>query len=146
MCAKSLLVVAIGMFIFGCAGSMPVPQEDLKYEKVYEIPGSTKDVIYQKSIQFLVHEFVSAKDVIQSQDKESGTILGKGNMRVTMMGVTQNKPLDFSIEIDCKDGKVRIAFENLGVNCKTFNDQAHANFESTAEDLKAYLFKEDKNW
>ena len=99
MIFKSLLVAVAGIFVLGCAGSMPVPQEDLKFEKVYDMPGLTKDVIYQKSIQFLVHEFVSAKDVIQSQDKESGTILGKGNMRVIFMGITQDKPLDFSIEV-----------------------------------------------
>lgn len=69
-----------------------------------------KDVLFQKARQWFSESFVSAKAVIDNEDKAEGVIYGKGNIP---MGKDVDGRVKFTIEIRCKDGKIKYIFSNF---------------------------------
>jgi hypothetical protein len=82
------------------------------YEGVVELQGKTKDQLYKNVRKWFVDVFKSSKDVIQSEDKEGGQIIGKGWFNTTVgkngaFSIATKYKVDVSIQIDCRDGKYR---------------------------------------
>ncbi|MFX9397393.1 DUF4468 domain-containing protein, partial [Acinetobacter baumannii] len=91
-----------------CATTPQQPSEPVKFEKVYQIDGLNQAQIYDGARQWFAVAFASANAVIQYEDKASGTIIGKGNMRYPCSGMeclamTGNERVDFTVRVDTKD-------------------------------------------
>jgi hypothetical protein len=103
----------------GCATTPPVPKEPVKLENIYTIENLTKDQIYDGTRQWFAIAFNSANAVIQYEDKKAGTIIGKASTKYTCAAIadcllgTTNDKLEFTIRVDTKDNRVRVAYSDL---------------------------------
>lgn len=111
--------VLIGLLLTGCATVPPTPQEPVKLENVYTIENLSQDRIYDGTRQWFATAFKSANAVIQYEDKKAGTIIGKATTKYMCAGLgeclmgTTNDVLEFTIRVDTKDGRLRVAFSDL---------------------------------
>lgn len=92
--------------------------QPIKFEKVYEVAGISKDQIYDGARQWFAISFKSANAVIQYEDKNAGTIIGKGNMTfpcTSYLNCLANKDIkvEFTARIDTKDAKIRVNYADL---------------------------------
>ena len=92
----------------------------ITYTKIVEIPGLTKDEIYNRALSYFVDNQMNQLNV-QTQNKELGSILVKGtykeiheNMRRTTFSVIVD--CLYSVKIDIKEGKARSSVTLVGFN------------------------------
>jgi len=79
-------------------------------ERIIEVQKS-KAEIFVASMDWIAKTFMSAKSVIEYQDKEAGKIVGHGSALVNYALI----PMDthFTLTIDAKDGKARISIQGI---------------------------------
>ncbi|MBX2969410.1 MAG: DUF4468 domain-containing protein [Cyclobacteriaceae bacterium] len=105
---------------------LPLQDGVVTYTKVVQVEGVTKDELYLRAKKWFVTTYKSAKDVIQLDDKESGTIVGKGNFRITYYA---REPLiDHTISISVKDGRFKYEIKDLVYSDKQGDKFAIENF------------------
>ena len=121
------------ILIIGCASFEPINREELKIKKTFELP-KTKEELWLISMDWMVNEFVSAKDVIQFSEKEQGIIIGKGITQITYT----LWPVDtcFTLKIETKDNKARITVYDPYIKTGDFIVQIN-----TKADLQKYQLK-----
>lgn len=95
---------------------LPYKNDKVFFETIMEVPGINQAVIYTASKKWIAESFQSGKSVIQTEDKESGQIVGRAYTTVKAPGggiyfglIT----LQFNIQIDCKNEKYRIRFYDI---------------------------------
>jgi hypothetical protein len=95
---------------------MPV-KEIPPVESVIEMPGQSKDQIYAGTKGWLAQTFVSAKAVIEDDEKDEGRIIGNGRVKWPCTGLAclgqYDWLLGFTMRVDMKDDKMRVTFTNL---------------------------------
>jgi|GEM_PF-925764 len=96
--------------------NLPIVDGKIVYEGIVDIPGTTKNDLYQNAQQWFVDFFKSSKDVIQNQDKDNGLVVGKGmldfNARVGLgMSMVQHNKL--TVKIICKDNKYKYSVYDM---------------------------------
>ena len=153
-----LLVVGIIVSLVSCASPPEaVPPEQNIYQEVVEVDKS-QDELYLLSNKWLVERFVSAKAVIEYQDKETGTITGNASAMMDMGAITASE-VRFNIVLEVKENKARITFKNMHFP-KTGNvitdrftywsTLTHEVFIEWAipmiENYKEYLASESSDW
>lgn len=111
----SLFVVVL---LFGCATAPTAPVADLTIQKVIDVPGTSKDQIYDKSRIWIAKNFRSSKVVIEYENKETGVIVGNGIINYPVSGFMdaiskEGWKVRFTMKEDIKDNKIRVTFENL---------------------------------
>lgn len=123
-------------FASSSAQLIELPQKDGKiyYEFIDSASGQSKDALYAAAKRWLVKTFNNAEAVIQSEDKEAGTIMGKGIMVYEVMeaGFYKKKyDIKTTIEITLKDDRYRLRFYDLVyVFEKRFNFDMESNYAS----------------
>lgn len=90
----------------------------ITYEKIIPLEGMSKSQIYDGARQWFAKEFKSANSVIQYENLEAGTIIGKGNVKYACVGMwdcagNEGVRIQFTVKIDSKDEKVRIRFDDI---------------------------------
>lgn len=114
-------IIFTGCLFLSLAGCAATPIEQPKsasFEKIYELPELKKNQVYDGARQWFAVAFKSANAVIQYEDKETGTIIGKGNMGFPCSGAlncmaNQNVLVTFTARVDSKDGKMRVSYDDL---------------------------------
>lgn len=86
--------------------------KNLSYQKVVDMPGIGKDILFQRADNYFIYNYNSGKDVIQTKDKDQGLIIGKGLWSKffswdRFFG-TYDLSADHILRIDVKDEKVRV--------------------------------------
>lgn len=113
----SLILLMLLITLIGCAGMQQVPASELEFQRVVEVPGFSKDKIYNATKIWIAENFRSAKAVIEHDDKEGGTLIGNGNIQYPCRGVEciakSNWKVHFKMRVDVKDDKFRLAFTTL---------------------------------
>lgn len=114
------LTAIVGLALSGCASTgTTTPVEPLtSYQRIVEIPNVKQDVIYENSRQWVAKNFRSANSVIQYQDKETGSIIGKGHMDLGCKGLAclaGTETVNFTLQIDAKDNRARVSFTDLDI-------------------------------
>lgn len=152
----------------GCAAAMPAQEQDMTYQAVITLPGQTKDVIYEKSRQWIASSFKSGKAVLEYENRQEGIIMGNGSMPrpASSINLTGGGTVSFSMKEEVKDGKARITFTNLMVNSAVSYSPVHGvigggnfpimqadvegvhqTFGSMAVDLEAFILQgRADNW
>ncbi|SMC46330.1 DUF4468 domain-containing protein [Pedobacter africanus] len=98
--------------------TLPYRDGKIIYEQVNEMPNISKSEMFGASKKWLADAFKSANSVIQSENEPTGQLIGKGYTTISyfkkgsMMGILLD--IKFTVQIDCKDGKYRIRFYDLG--------------------------------
>lgn len=95
--------------VCGCATPATMNQEPLSVSTVHEVPGKTGQDICRQARDWVALNFKDSKAVIEVFDLEQGKLTGKGGMSVPGFGGTPFN-VSFSMQVDCKDGKVRTTF------------------------------------
>ena len=113
---QKLITAVMMMIIAGCT-PMPV-KETPPIESVIDMPGFNKDQIYTATKVWIAENFMSAKAVIENDDKEAGRVIGNGRIKYPCSGFScisrADWTLDFTMRVDIKDQKIRLTFTNLG--------------------------------
>ncbi|MDC5602471.1 DUF4468 domain-containing protein [Acinetobacter baumannii] len=114
-----LLGVSLILGLTGCAG-MPTPTDKpfTEVTQVVELPGQSKDKLFESSKIWMAKNFRSSNDVIQYADKNTGSIIGKGTIQYPCKGFMDCSAfgkdyIGFTLKIDTKDNKARISFADL---------------------------------
>lgn len=104
------LLVFISMSV---SAQMPIDTVTRKYQyrEVVTVNGATKDQLFDKARQWFVSNYKDASEVLQVQDKESGTLVGKGLFIVNFQGGPRK--VFHTVSIDCKDGKYRVTITDF---------------------------------
>lgn len=90
-------------------------EKEFKFTSVDSVKGS-KEELFVKSKTWLTKTFNSAKSVIQVEDKEAGRIIAQGVMKTphqNMIGYGGTDNANFTLTIDCKDGKYRCVLSDF---------------------------------
>lgn len=92
----------------------------ITYSEIIKVDSVNSQELYLRAKVWFVHSFVSAKNVIQLDEKESGRIIGKGifdvsdnNNHNSIIYVPITGTVDFTVEIQIKDEKYRYVFSDL---------------------------------
>lgn len=132
----------------------------------------TKNELYSTFMDWLAKTYVSAKDVIQYQDKEEGKIVAKGLFKVYLNGVygaTEVGNIHHTISIYVKEGKYKYVIGNIYFEGKAYgespingekpwgmlqgqwkkiNDQSNSEIDKIILSLKSSvnITKKNKDW
>lgn len=98
------------------------------YSKVIEAKGVNKDELYKRVLEYFVHNYRSGKDVIQTQDKELGLIIGRGLYDTDIKSSFLDYDCYHLISVEVKDERVRVtiilqeyAFKNTLASPPVYN-------------------------
>lgn len=83
---------------------------NVTYSRIIEALDLKKDEIFSRAINYFTYAYGSGKSVIQTQDKEAGTIVGKGfydNVHIGLSLVTTYVDAWHILRVDVKDGRAR---------------------------------------
>ncbi len=113
-----LIMASILTGCLGVSGMTPTKQPMSEISKVIEVPNKSKDQIFENSKIWVAQSFRSANNVIQYQDKSTGSIIGKGNIQYPCEGFTDcgafgADRVNFTIKIDTKDAKARVVISDI---------------------------------
>lgn len=136
---------------------------EISFNEVVESPYS-KDILYNKALEWFAVHFKSGKDVVQIKDKEQGKILGK----YVVVNVTNLGNTSVTVQILIKDNKYKYVFSDVyytggggsssfsvnenpsiwkvGVTklgIKSIKQLAYASVTSSIASLKAYMNQKD---
>lgn len=84
---------------------------NVTYSRIVDVPELKTDEIFNRALNYFTYNYVSGKSVIQMQDKESGTIVGKGlynNVHVGISLIATYVDTWHILRVDVKEGKARI--------------------------------------
>lgn len=110
---KYATVLLVVLFLFGCAGMRVVPSNEFRQEKILKISHLNKDEIFEMSKMWMAKNFKSAKSVLEYESKEKGIIIGNGSVYTAINGGLSPIGAIFTMQLDIKDGKVRIRIDNV---------------------------------
>ncbi|WP_296244736.1 MULTISPECIES: DUF4468 domain-containing protein [unclassified Psychrobacter] len=119
---NTFLAVTAASFlaVTGCATMEQVKQPPMtQYQKVIDIPNTSKDEVYEGARQWFAKSFRDSNSVLRYQDKESGSIIGKGNAKMSCSGMAcigTPRNLQFTVKVDAKDNRARITFDDLMIH------------------------------
>jgi len=118
----TLLLLAITATCFGqdrdseIKENLFIPTKDgaIFYEQVAQCTGNQKE-LYLKARKWFVDTFNNAKSVLQMDDKEDGKLAGKAfhGYRFSNGISNSNVNIDFTLNLDIKDGKYRVQFYDM---------------------------------
>lgn len=92
----------------------------ITFSEIIRVDSVNSQKLYLRANEWFVHSFVSAKNVIQLNDKEAGKIIGKGTFQVSdnnnhnsMVYVPIIGTINFTVEIQTKDERYKYIFSDF---------------------------------
>lgn len=160
------IAVAIAIGLAGCATVkdptyINATPEEMAPQTIVEVPGFTKDEIFDATNKYIAEHFNSAKAVIDYSDKPSGTVIGNAAFSYPAQGALESIGKSgfvvmAKMKVEAKDGKFRLSFSNeqlgipypVAIYTKRDADAAKQRFDETAKQLKEYIEsrKSAGNW
>ncbi len=93
----------------GCETGAPSrPIAPLEHIQVHEVIGRTKQELCNAARDWAAMTFKDSSAVVEVFDAEQGKMIGKGRTTVPFMGTAQ--PIDFTLIVECRDGRARATF------------------------------------
>ena len=111
---RSVLILAsafISMILVGCGGT-PTPPKNYSYSEVVEHNLKAQDA-YAKSKMWLVESYVDSKAVIEYDNAETHTTMGKGINKNVDFGMMRYNDVKYVIKIESKDNRSKITINNM---------------------------------
>lgn len=96
----------------------PADQEDLFIRQVSEIPGVSKQELFEGAKLWVASSFSSDLDVIQYANREQGTIIGKTSLpygRPSKWGGADRFDFRFTVTVETKEGRIRTTFSEMAL-------------------------------
>lgn len=79
----------------------------VEYSAIVEAQGLSAEQLYQSAKEWFIRSFDNANFVIQNDDKQGGSIIGKGSYNINRQFCIDDSKVTFVIKIDIKDGKYK---------------------------------------
>lgn len=106
-----ILLISAFLVLLSAGCQTPATAGDLQVEQVFDVPNFKKDAIYDQVKIWIAENFRSARQVIEHDDKASGTLIGNGTTPYSPDGY--NKKVQFTMRVDVKDNRFKLNFINL---------------------------------
>jgi hypothetical protein len=150
---RLLTLISIQILLLGCVSKQPATPQEMNHEFIVEYTDISKPVLFDRTLKWIANNFRSAKQVVEYQNIESGSIIGNGITFVQVEGALLGVNLEFTMNIDVKDEKVRYRFSNFYYtvsnvrtrmpNTQIWHSAAHHKFENMIQSLKLYTVNND---
>jgi hypothetical protein len=108
---KIFTLAAASLALAGCATVEVDNSPPLQVVEVISVPGKSSVQLCDSARDWVATSFRDSKAVIEVYDAERGKLIGKGGMSARIFGGAQ-LPIRFTMTIDCKDERIRAAFDN----------------------------------
>jgi hypothetical protein len=103
-------------------------------EEVVEHP-LTQDEAYTKAYRWAAENYGSANEVIQMEDRDSGTLILKGVQDMSIAYVPAERGLfEYTLTLDIRDKKMRLTFDPEG--WASYGRTSNADVENSLEDFR----------
>jgi hypothetical protein len=126
---KMLLLLLSGTLLTGCCSrktfdtSVEVPidprTEKLSFVETQEVDSVDQLELYSRAREWFARSFVSAKSVLEMDDKEAGKLIGKGFAKIPEMGKTHE--MYFTVSVFVKNGKYKSEFTDIYYERQSYN-------------------------
>ncbi|GAB60752.1 DUF4468 domain-containing protein [Rheinheimera nanhaiensis] len=154
---KFYISIFLLIFLQACASTSFVEYKPIEINEVIPVQNKNKTEIYTKARQWFTNYFISGESVIDYEDKESGTIIGKGAADNGYVNIVSRSRISYKIKVDTKDNKVRISVSLLNYDISINGDPytksnlitaeneltAKNTIEKTLADLKKYILSDE---
>lgn len=114
---RGAFLVCVLAVLTGCAGLEEAPESEKTFERIVEVPGATKDRIFESTKIWIAQNFRSAKAVLEYENKAEGRIIGNGAINYPCSGMECLAKGDwkvmFTMQVDIKEQKFKQTFSNL---------------------------------
>jgi hypothetical protein len=110
----SYILLFLSLIFSGCLQPV-VPSSQLVYTEIVEHNQKGAES-YELSKMWLANIFNDSKAVIEYDNKEKGTVIGKGIFPSVSYGTMVAGKTSFTLEIEVKDNKSRITFSNMVID------------------------------
>lgn len=123
--------------------SLPIDPStgEVNYTEVVKADSLSADQLYGNAKFFVANAFKSAKDVTQLQDDNAKSVVCKGNFT----GYRGNGFIDFTLSIQCKDGRYKYSISNLVHRTIYRNQYAGGNLANEKPDCGTFYMPK-KYW
>lgn len=112
-----------------------------QYSKVIEVPNKTSKELYSSAREWFAKTFVSANDVLQMDDLQSGKLIGKGNF------LLKDWIVDFNFEVIVKEGRYKYDLSNIKVTMEVDGvPLSKVDFKTYLDQKEYYRKGSDINW
>jgi hypothetical protein len=121
----------------------PIKGGKVVYESIADVKGIKKEMLYAASKKWISDSFTHSKAVTESEDIETGQIIGKGTANVTTksnswMLAGYLYKLEFNIQINCKDDKYRIRIYDITTNTSAAGGLISSDVKTPLETFAYY--------
>jgi hypothetical protein len=115
---RALQVVALCVLSAAAVAGETFDAPDQAFEKVFEVPGHSRDEIFTSSKIWVAENFRSSKAVLEYESKDDGVLIGNGIIDFPCKGAFDclakaDWKVRFTMRIDMKDDKFRLTFSNV---------------------------------
>lgn len=107
----ALLAVVATAAAEGPAAFAQAAPEAVEHVQVHEAPGQTRQQLCTAARDWAAMTFRDSKAVVEVFDAEGGRLIGKGRASVAFMATVA--PVDFTLVVECRDGRARATFTGL---------------------------------
>jgi len=116
-----ILIFCLVLLIASCSVYRPVPMQFESIGKDMDLPGMTRDEIYEKSREWIVRHLYSKEHIIEVADKDSGLIVANGFIGYPAAGKLDEidkiqYTITFTMREKARDQGATIVFGNLLVD------------------------------
>ncbi len=118
--------------------TLPSKKGNIFYEHIINIDSASKDQLFNAARSWFSSTFLSAKSVLDLDDRSAGKLIGKGNLSYTGLQKTfGERRASFIIDITVKDGKYRvIVYDIKDLSENGYGDLNLYNFENLHPELR----------
>lgn len=116
----------------------------VSYTKVITVEGKTASELYSIADNYFTYNYVDANSVVQTQDKEAGTIIGKGlydefYKYTDGLGFIYCSAVHI-LRIDCKDGRIRVILTIPNYHFHGIKTSSRPAFDRDTNIMETYPF------
>lgn len=118
----------------------------ITYVGVEKADSISRQELHSRAKLFFAETFVSANDVVQMDDKESGIVLGKGLSTISIKSGKYEFPvnLKYTIKVECKDNRYKWTITNIIYSSKLADFPAETFFNTETDNKYAKAKKHPK--
>lgn len=123
-----------------------ITDEGLLLSRVIQAPNYSKDALFVKILEIFTSVYNNSKFVIQSQDKEQGFIIGKGNddeIRYdNIAGGKYINTVHHTIKVEVREGRFKVSITLTDANLAYYNIRGAKSWDYHHSIFNFYPFNE----
>jgi hypothetical protein len=120
-----IVMLMLVLLISGCAAYKPMPPEEMVIRKTIEVPGMTRDRIFENSKVWIIRHLYAKGRIINTADREAGVIITNGYINYPATGVLEaidkiQYTISFTMREEIRDSVILLTFGDLMLDIPKF--------------------------